>query len=85
MEGAFYHRQVIESTALGVIPEDVRMRFFYYVSDLPLQTNFGLSDRLQAQEGVPPLYAITREIIADIFRQDSEREGSSQSASGTHY
>ncbi len=67
MEGAYYYRQVMESEALGIIPADTRVRCYYYVSDLPLRTNFGLSDRLRAEEGVPPLYAITREILADIL------------------
>ncbi|WP_455381833.1 DUF6909 family protein [Salinispira pacifica] len=67
MEGVYYYKQVMESRALGVIPQETRVRSYYYVSDLPLMTNFGLSDRLQAEEGVPPLYAITREILSEIF------------------
>ncbi len=67
MEGAYYYRQVMESRSLGVIPESTQVRCYYYVSDLPLRTNFGLSDSLKAQEGVPPLYAITREILGDIL------------------
>jgi hypothetical protein len=37
------------------------------VSDLPLEVGSNLSERLQASEGIPPLYAITRQILAGIF------------------
>ena len=72
MEGTFYYRQVLESTQLGVIRPDVAMRFFYYVSDLPLSPHGSLSSRLQLSEGVPPLYAITRHILDEVFRDDHE-------------
>ena len=67
MEGTHYYRQVLESTQIGVLPQDVDLRFFYYVSDLPLNPNSGLSSRLALSEGVPPLYAITRHILSEIF------------------
>lgn len=67
MEGAFYHGQVMESRELGVIPDDVSMRFYYYVSDLPMNTSHDLSARLGAHEGIPPLYAITREILRGVL------------------
>lgn len=67
MEGTHYYRQVLESTQIGVIPKDVDLRFFYYVSDLPLETTASLSARMALSEGVPPLYAITRHILSDIF------------------
>ena len=67
MEGVFYHRQVVESIQTGVLNPDVASRFYYYVSDLPLSVGSNLSERLQASEGVPPLYAITRQILAGIL------------------
>jgi hypothetical protein len=67
MEGVYYHRQVVESIQTGVLNADVVSRFYYYVSDLPLDVGSNLSERLKASEGVPPLYAITRQILAGIF------------------
>ena len=43
------------------------MRFLYYTSDLPLRHDANLSARLQAVEGVPPLYATTREVLNGIL------------------
>ncbi len=67
MEGFHYHRQILESKSLGVIPENVALRFFYYVSDRPLDADRSLASRLRAEEGIPPLYAITRHIINRIL------------------
>ncbi len=71
MEGSYYYRQVLESSQLGVIADDVALRFFYYVSDLPLEHGAALSSPLSATEGLPPLYAITRSILSGIFRRQS--------------
>jgi hypothetical protein len=67
MEGSHYFRQVVESRELGVIPEDTQLRFFYYVSDVPLEHASSLSSRLAPTEGVPPLYAITRSLLRRIL------------------
>lgn len=65
MEGIHYYLQVVEAAQLGVIPQDVRSRLFYYVSDLPLEHTAQLSAPLAATEGIPPLYAITRHILSE--------------------
>jgi hypothetical protein len=75
MEGAFYCRQILKARQLGIISSDVVLRFLYYVSDLPLAHDATLSARLRAIEGVPPLYAITREILAGIIEQERDRAG----------
>ena len=67
MEGTHYYRGILESSQLGVIRDDVDYRFFFYVSDLPLQSHANLASPLRRSEGVPPLYAITRHILDDIF------------------
>jgi CRP-like cAMP-binding protein len=67
MEGAWYLRAVHEAEALGVLTPGATLRFLYYVSDLPLETGLGLSARLSPVEGVPPLYAATREILRGIL------------------
>lgn len=67
MEGAFYCRQILEARQLGVTASDIDLRFLYYVSDLPLEHDATLSVSLRAIEGIPPLYAITREILSGIF------------------
>jgi hypothetical protein len=68
MEGAHYFRRVNEARHLGIIPAEVDLRFYYYVSDLPLDHSSNLATRMGAVEGIPPLYAITREILSEIFR-----------------
>lgn len=67
MEGVFYHRQVQESLQTGLLDNSLKSRFLYYVSDLPLDTASNLAERLQASEGVPPLYAITRHVLRQIL------------------
>ena len=67
MEGIWYLRAVLEAEQLGVLRKDARRRFLYYVSDLPLQAGSSLSERLSAGEGIPPLYAITREMLDGLF------------------
>jgi len=67
MEGIWYLRAVLEAEQLGVLRPDARRRFLYYVSDLPLSPEAKLSSRLSPLEGVPPLYAATRELLSGIF------------------
>ena len=67
MEGSFYLRQVVQSMHRGSVSEDVELRFIYYTSDLPLRHDANLSARLRAAEGVPPLYAATREVLTGIL------------------
>jgi hypothetical protein len=74
MEGSFYHRKLFESVELGVLREDVTFRYLYYVSDLPLDHTSNLSGRMAPGEGVPPLYAITREILSGIFDSEAARK-----------
>ena len=66
MEGFHYYRQVVESQQLGVVPESVLLRCAYYVSDLPMDAGASLSARMASAEGVPPLYAITRQFLSEI-------------------
>ena len=66
MEGTYYFRKIQESINRGVI-EPIDLRFMYYISDLPLDHGANLSGRLRAAEGIPPLYAITREVLTGIF------------------
>jgi len=67
MEGIWYLRAVLEAEELGVLRRDARRRFLYYVSDLPLEAGSNLSERLSPVEGIPPLYAITREMLGSLF------------------
>ncbi len=67
MEGIYYHWAMAEARQLGLLREGAETRFLYYVSDLPLLPGAGLSERLSPQEGIPPLYAITREVLTRIL------------------
>lgn len=70
MEGAFYLRPVLQSMDRGAIPTDVAFRFLYYTSDLPLRHDANLSSPMRAAEGIPPLYAITRELLSAILEAE---------------
>ena len=75
MEGTSYYRQILESQQLEVIDRAIPLRFLYYVSDLPLDRSADLSASLSPAEGIPPLYAITRQILIEIFGQENRRKG----------
>lgn len=68
MEGSYYLRHILESMNRGAVSTDLALRFLYYVSDIPLRHDSNLSARLRATEGIPPLYAITREILSGILQ-----------------
>ena len=70
MEGTWYARQILEAQDLGIVRADVDLRFLYYVSDLPLVSGHSLAGPMGVQEGVPPLYACTREVLVAILSCD---------------
>ena len=67
MEGSFFARELDSAVATGVVRPDLRARFAYYTSDLPLMAGHTLSEPLSPEVGVPPLYAITRAILRGVF------------------
>lgn len=67
MEGSWYCRQLREAQQLGILRPDIRANFAYYTSDLPLEPHQSLAAGLGATEGVPPLYAITRQVLRQIL------------------
>lgn len=67
MEGSYYCRQLLQSRQLGALRSDVALRFLYYTSDLPLNAEHTLAGAMRPTEGVPPLYATTREVLTAIF------------------
>jgi len=71
MEGIYYLRQIIEGNQHGLINKNLFTGFYYYVSDLPADTGSQLSTGMEFSEEIPPLYAITREILTDIFLSES--------------
>lgn len=68
MEGTYYLRELKKAMHLGVIPANIDMRFVYYISDVPLATGESLAGAMLPEEGIPPLYAITREILASVIK-----------------
>jgi len=67
MEGSYFARRVQTSIETGLLAPDVKTRFGYYVSDAPLEPASTLVDALKPEEGVPPLYAITRALLRKIL------------------
>lgn len=74
MEGAHYARRVRDAARLGVLSQAVQQRYLYYVSDLPLSPHETLSGRMSPAEGIPPLYAVTREILSGVSAQQNKRK-----------
>ena len=66
MEGSYFARQIEESINLNLIKSDVVTRFAYYVDDLPLESESRRAP-LKAIEGVPPMYAIVRAMMEQMF------------------
>lgn len=69
MEGSYYLRHLVQSMHRGSLSADLDLRFIYYTSDLPLRHDANLSARLRAAEGIPPLYAATREVLTGILEE----------------
>ncbi len=67
MEGSWYARRLQEAMRLGLLRADCDCRFLYYVSDLPLEHGESLSGSMGPFEGIPPLYAITRHVLTEVF------------------
>ena len=65
---------IFTSRELGLIDRDCDARFVYYVSDVPLEHGESLSAAMSLHEGIPPLYAITREILVAVMSDDSGAE-----------
>lgn len=72
MEGSFFARQLISAIATHVADPEIKTRFVYYTSDVPLDPEENLSESMKPWEGVPPLYAITRGILNRIFRVEGD-------------
>lgn len=69
MEGSYFARKLISAIETGIVSPDVRSRFAYYISDVPLEPGENLSTSMSASEGIPPLYAITRAVLQAILTQ----------------
>lgn len=67
MEGSFYLREIRRATSLGLIEEDVQLRFAYYTSDTPLEEHATLATNLTPVQGVPAVYGITRAVLRQIL------------------
>ncbi len=67
MEGTWYARQLDEARSLGMVRDDLQQRFLYYISDLPLEHGHSLSGAMGVSEGIPPLYACTRQVLEAVL------------------
>jgi hypothetical protein len=69
MEGSFYLREILRGRSLGLLSEDIKLRFAYYTSDTPLDPESTLAGGLTAVEGLPAVYAITRAVLRRVLAQ----------------
>ena len=68
MEGAHYQKAIQSASKIrGNISEDVKVRYAYYASDNPLETGATLASGGLGMTGVIPTYAITQQILKQIF------------------
>ena len=68
MEGAHYQKAIQSASRIRKsVPENVSLRYAYYASDNPLETGSTLSSGSLGAEGIVPTYAITQEILKQIF------------------
>jgi len=64
-------REILRARSLGLLSENVKLRFAYYTSDTPLDEEASLASSLAPLEGIPPVYAITRVILRQILAGES--------------
>jgi len=67
MEGYYYARELQSQIQQGILAPSIRQKYYYYTSDLPLDTEANLSRPMGIQEGIPPLYALTRMVLNSIL------------------
>ncbi|MDA8595747.1 hypothetical protein N9L20_04625 [Flavobacteriaceae bacterium] len=68
MEGAHYQKAIQSASKIRkTIREDVKVRYAYYASDNPLETGSTLASGGLGTTGVVPTYAITMNILDQIF------------------
>lgn len=70
MEGGYYMREINSAKLYGFLNNKIKIRFVYYLSDIPLAPEENLSVRMRLDEGIPAVYTITRCVLQKIF--DSE-------------
>jgi hypothetical protein len=68
MEGAHYQKAIQSAARIRrSISKNISLRYAYYASDNPLKTGSTLSSGSLGQEGIEPTYAITLQILKQIF------------------
>ncbi len=64
MEGTYFEEALNQARVMGIISEDVRSRYLYFVSDTPLVgSEASLSANMTITEEIVPTYAITRILL----------------------
>jgi len=71
MEGSHYLRAIEQAKLLGTISSDIKIRLLYYVSDTPIDSGKSLAEKMSPNEGIPPLYAITRLLLGQVLSDES--------------
>ena len=67
MEGSFYLREILRARSSGVLGNDAALRFAYCTSDTPLDESATLASAMSLEEGVEPVYGITRAVLRKIL------------------
>lgn len=74
MEGGYLIQEINRAKLHNLISSDIKLHFAYYVSDTPLLENQTLATGLTSEEGIPPVYTITRAILRKIIARDNDYE-----------
>eukprot|EP00164_Ancoracysta_twista_P010826 GFYU01016471.1.p1 GENE.GFYU01016471.1~~GFYU01016471.1.p1 ORF type:complete len:116 (-),score=5.03 GFYU01016471.1:20-367(-) len=71
MEGSYYLQRISTARRLKLLRPEAGARCVYYVSDSPLGDEIeesGLAKHLTEVEGIPPLYAATRNVLFEVLK-----------------
>lgn len=73
MEGGYYMRVIHTAKLYGSLDPKVKIRFMYYLSDIPLDPKKNLFVRMSVNEGIPAVYTITRCVLQKILDSDDSK------------
>jgi hypothetical protein len=67
MEGTYFEEALNQARLMGIVGENIKSRYLYYVSDLPLSKGTTLAKPMTLSELIPSMYAISRILIWHVL------------------
>jgi len=75
MEGGHYQRAISGAIIQGHIPADMKVRYAYYASDNPLLSGQTLASGPMGEDGIMPIYMISKIILEKIVNNHCNSDG----------